>query len=136
MFYHIVDNVSKPKEKFLEIILKFSHLLSRVLIKEKCPNQVMFSFWTHRPVRMSVLWSWLWRLILEIDPFLSVVPSVCLSICVKSFWPFLRNGSKDLPNILHECRGQLGPLFEQDGFSEKVPQLLSRGARVKRYWVN
>ena len=27
---------------------------------------------------------------------------------------------KDLPNFLHESRGQQGPLFEQDYFSEKI----------------
>ena len=33
-------------------------------------------------------------------------------------WPLLQNGPKDLPNFLHSCRGQLGPLFEQDFLSE------------------
>ena len=27
---------------------------------------------------------------------------------------------KGLPNILHDCRGQMGPSFEIDGFFEKV----------------
>ena len=35
------------------------------------------------------------------------------------FWHLLQNGSKDLPNFLHECRGEYGPFFEQDCFSEK-----------------
>ena len=36
------------------------------------------------------------------------------------FWPLLQDGSKDRPNFLHECRGQQDPLFEPDGFSEKI----------------
>ena len=47
-----------------------------------------------------------------------------LSVQKKMFFfllcTLLQNGSKDLPNFLHECRGQQGPLFEQDCFSEKI----------------
>ena len=35
-------------------------------------------------------------------------------------YSLLLNGSKDLPNFLHECRGQQGPLFEKDCSSEKI----------------
>ena len=36
------------------------------------------------------------------------------------FRPLLQKSSKDLPNFLHECRGQYCLLFEQDRFSEKI----------------
>ena len=36
------------------------------------------------------------------------------------FGPSLQNDSKDFSNFLHEFRGQQGPSFEPDGFSEKV----------------
>lgn len=34
--------------------------------------------------------------------------------------PLLQNSSKDLPKLLHGCRGQQGPFLEQDCFSEKI----------------
>ena len=46
------------------------------------------------------------------------------------FWPFLQNGSMDLPNSVHACRGQQGPSFEADGFSEKFLILDYKGLSV------
>ena len=40
--------------------------------------------------------------------------------CFLPFCPFLQNGSKDPPNFLHKCIGQLAPSVEIDGFFEKV----------------
>ena len=49
-----------------------------------------------------------------------------------TFFPIFHNGYKDLPNFLHECRGQQGPLFGLDGFSEKVLILDYRGLSVQK----
>ena len=48
----------------------------------------------------------------------------------------LLNGSKDLHNFLHECRGKQGPLFEQDCFSEKSLNPGLQGIKYQRmvFW--
>ena len=52
--------------------------------------------------------------------------------CFLAFWPFLHNGSKDLLNLLHECRGQQGSSFEPDGSSN--PKL--QGIKSKNgFWM-
>ena len=70
-------------------------------------------FWTLR----------LWSLVLQVGPCQSIIPSAIPYVfpLVWCFWPFLPNGSKDLPNFcmsvdgnkahdlpnfLHECRGE------------------------------
>ena len=43
-----------------------------------------------------------------------------LKRCILSFFClFSKTPLKNFPNCLHECRGQLGPSFEPDCFSEK-----------------
>ena len=39
--------------------------------------------------------------------------------CLLLSQPFLRKGSKNLAIFLHQCSGQQGPSFKDNGFSEK-----------------
>ena len=75
-----------------------------------------FSTCTEAPIiGLTDLRGWFYKLTLS--SLLPFHPSV--RPC-RVFWPFLQNGSKDLPNALHDCRGQWGTLFEPDSFSEKI----------------
>ena len=49
--------------------------------------------------------------------FKGLVLSISPSVWVV-FWPFLKNHYKDLPNLLHNCRGQEDTLFEPGSCSK------------------
>ena len=50
------------------------------------------------------------------------------------FWTLLLNCPKDLPNFLHDHRGQQGPLFEQNCFSGKIRNPGLQGIKCPRWF--
>ena len=50
---------------------------------------------------------------------------------------FSKTALKDLPNFLHDCRGEWGALFDSDSFSEKILNHKLSGIKCQRivFWL-